>query len=417
MVASAQILTGPSNSETKVGPRKLSSWVQGFNRYTEKIGSPPLFTKWAGIFTVAAALERKVWVTTNKGRLYPNLYVFFVGPPGAGKTVAEDKAAELFVQLEDHHLAPTSMTKASLIDRLSNSERKLVMPKETPPVISFNSLTIMANELGTMIPSYEGDFMNVLTDLYDCKRYSETRRTNKIDIQIANPQLNFIAATTPSYLNGLLPEGAWDQGFLSRTILIYSGGIESHDLWAENTQDKALTEALVFDLKSIGGMYGELKIDDEVKAAFTEWQRGGRQPVPEHPKLAHYNTRRAAHLLKLCAVACCSTGDRPVITLEHYAEALDWLLEAEHSMSDIFRSMTMGASTRVMDDVWYHTYMIFMKEKKPVMEHRLIAYLSERVPAHDVGRILEVMTRAKIFEGAHVAGMGMCYTPRAPKPR
>lgn len=86
-------------------------------------------------------------------------------------------------------------------------------------------------------------------------------------------------------------------------------------------------------------------------------------------------------------------------------------------MSDIFRSMTMGASTRVMDDVWFHAYTIYIKEKKPIAEHRLIAYLSERVPAHDVSRILEVMTRAKIFEGGHVAGLGMCYTPRAPKPR
>lgn len=417
MTAVVPISTGRLSSEAKMGPRKLSSWVQGFTTYTAKVGSPPLFTKWAAIFTVAAALERKVWLTTNKGKLYPNLYVFFVGPPGAGKTVAEDKAAEIFRTLDDHHLAPTSMTKASLIDRLSSAERKIVQPRENPPVITFNSLTIMANELGTMIPSYEGDFMNVLTDLYDNKVYSETRRTNKIDIQIPNPQLNLIAATTPSYLNGLLPEGAWDQGFLSRTMMIYSGGIESHDLWAADTTDKELVSALVFDLKSIGNLYGELKIDDDVKQAFTEWQRGGRQPVPEHPKLAHYNTRRAAHLLKLCAVACASTGDRPIITLDHYAEAMDWLLEAEHSMSDIFRSMTMGASTRVMDDVWFHTYSIYMKEKKPVMEHRLIAYLSERVPAHDVARILEVMTRAKIFEAAHVAGMGMCYTPRAPKPR
>lgn len=397
--------------------RKLSSWIQGFNLYTEKIGSPPLFCKWVAIFTIAAALERKVWVTTNKGQLFPNLYVFLVGPPGAGKTVAEDKAFEIFSTLEDHHLAPTSMTKASLIDRLEHAERKIVIPKNNPPVITFNSLTVMANELGTMVPSYEGDFMNVLTDLYDCKRYGETRRTNKIDIQIKAPQLNFIAATTPSYLNGLLPEGAWDQGFLSRTMLIYSGGIESHDLWAEHIHDTGLLEALVFDLKSIGNMYGELKIDDEVKAAFTEWQRGGRQPVPEHPKLAHYNTRRAAHLLKLCAVACCSTSDRPVITLEHYAEAMDWLAEAEHSMSDIFRSMTMGASTRVMDDVWYHAYTIYVKEKRPVAEHRLIAYLSERVPAHDVARILEVMTRARIFDLKAEAGVGACYVPRAPKPR
>ena len=74
-------------------PRKLQSWTDAFFQYTEKIGSPPLFRRWCGIFTVAAALERKVWTVNNKGRLYPNLYMFLVGPPGTGKTTTVGKVA------------------------------------------------------------------------------------------------------------------------------------------------------------------------------------------------------------------------------------------------------------------------------------------------------------------------------------
>lgn len=395
--------------------RKLSSWVQAFEQWTAKVGSPPLFTQWAGIFTMAAALERKVWITTNRGRLYPNMYVFFVGPPGAGKTVAEDKASDLFVTLEDHHLAPSSMTKASLIDRLQGAERKFVAPQANPPVTNFNSLTIMSNELGTMIPAYEGDFMNTLTDLYDCKRYSETRRTNKIDIEINAPQLNFIAATTPSYLNGLLPEGAWDQGFLSRTMLIYSGGIESYDLWEMNQQDDSLMEALIYDLKSVGNMFGEITIDKDVQEAFTAWQRAGRPPVPDHPKLMHYNTRRAAHLLKLCMVACVSQSDKRVINLDHYVEAQNWLFKAEYSMADIFRSMTMGAISSIIDNTWYHAYSIYLKEQQPVAQHRMFAFLAERIPAHQIGPTLEAMVNGRILELVTLPGVGAAYKPRPPK--
>lgn len=389
-------------------PRKLASWTDAFFQYTEKMGTPPLFRRWCGIFTVAAALERKVWTRTNKGPLFPNLYIFLIGPPGAGKTVALDKAAEFFTKLEGHHLAPTSLSRASMIDQLEMAKRTPVNPLASPPVTTFHSLTIMANELGTLLPTYEGDFMNVLTDIYDCKRYSEKKRTNKIDILIPAPQINLAAATTPSYMNGFLPEGAWDQGFLSRTILIYSSGVEMYDLWEMHELDTRMKEALEFDLKEIGAMQGEFDIEQDVKEAFTAWQRGGRQPAPDHPKLAHYNSRRAAHLLKLSTIACASVGDTK-IKLEHYAEAMDWLLEAEHAMPDIFRSMTMGPTSAVMRDLWYHAWGITTKEKRPVAEHRLVTFLAERVPAHDVARVLEVMVKMKIFSTEFVSGAGICY--------
>src|SRR5690606_31276805 len=122
----------------------------------------------------------------------------------------------------DIHIAPTSVTKASLIDALAAAERKIIRPGHDPSIITFNSLVVASDELGVFLPAYENDFMNVLTNIYDCRVYSETRRTSKVSIRMEAPQLNFTAATTPSYLTALLPEGAWDQGFLSRTILIYS---------------------------------------------------------------------------------------------------------------------------------------------------------------------------------------------------
>src|SRR5687767_8997642 len=94
--------------------RKCPHWVDGFEKYCAGKGSPGVFTRWAGIFTIAAALERKVWIRTNKGTLYPNMYVFVVGPPGAGKTLALELSREFLGTIDKFHLAPSSVTKASL---------------------------------------------------------------------------------------------------------------------------------------------------------------------------------------------------------------------------------------------------------------------------------------------------------------
>lgn len=67
-------------------------------------------------------------------------------------------------------------------------------------IVNFNSLTIVSNELGVLLPEYDPAMMSKLTDIYDGKGYSERRRTKDLNFKIDAPQINLIAATTPSFL-------------------------------------------------------------------------------------------------------------------------------------------------------------------------------------------------------------------------
>lgn len=397
--------------------RSLSSWTQAFEKYVEPMGSPPLFGRWTGIFTIAAAMERKTFVDTPKGRLFPNLYTILVGPAGAGKTVASSIAHEMMCHLEDHHIAPTSLTKAAMMDALEEAERHIIRPQETPAVIDFNSLTVISNELGVLIPAYENDFINVLTDIYDCKRYSERRRTTKREFDIRAPQFNILAATTPSYLNNLMPEGAWDQGFISRTMLIYSGRGESVDLFEEFALNKELYQSLVVDLKRIGnGLYGRFRFTEDAVKLFRYWMKENKEePLPDHPKLQHYNSRRQSHLLKLCMIASASTSDDLIVTDENFTEALDWMLEAEAAMPDIFRSMVSGGGARIIDDTWHFAYDRWRKKKEPIPETLIVAFIAERAPVNEVMRYLDIMQRNGLLRAVYVNGVGTCYEVR-PRP-
>ena len=361
---------------------------------------------------IAGAMERKVWVRTAKGALYPNLYVFIIAPPGIGKTEVIWRVRDMWQSLEEHHVGNSSLTKASLIDSLNEAERKLVFPEQSPPVISFNSLLVASNELGVLLPSYDTEFMNALTDLYDGKGYSESRRTNKLKISIEQPNLSIIAGCTPGYLKETLPPGAWDQGFLSRVILIYSGAHELQSLWSEQTMDAGMDEALKARLAEIGELYGELRFTQAAKEFIDRWYLGGQEPKPEHPRLINYNIRRTAHLLKLCAVACVNTNAFPTIDLPHVQQALDWLVEAEFAMPDIFKSMTSGGDGQVIEDTWHFIYEQWIRgNKQPLGEHRLIYFLQERIPAQHIVRIIETMERSKMLQRTHVKGVGVAFVP------
>lgn len=393
--------------------RVLSNWVDAFYDYTDFLPSPQLFRRWSAIAAVAGALERRVWVHSQGSNLFPNIYTILVAPPGVGKSVLTSRVESLWHDLPDHHIASSNITKAALIDELGAATRTIMLPREVPPTVTFNSLKLLSNELGVLLPAYESEFMSTLTDIYDGSRYAERRRSAKTGaVVIEKPQFNILAATTPSHLNDFLPPGAFDQGFLSRCFLIYSGDMQLRPLFDVDQGVDSTWKALKKDLRRIGLIYGQMKFTPDAAKKITAWHMGGRMPAPEHPKLHNYSTRRTLHLLKLCMIACAAATDDLIITEEHYQTALDWLLEAESFMPDIFKSMASGGDAKAIEECWYFCFQLFARRKEPVPESRLFQFLQERVPAHNVERIIEVMIRAGLLRVSIVDKIGRAFTPK-----
>lgn len=394
--------------------RRLPNWIESFIRYSNVLASPEIFRRWAAIGIVSSVLERKVWARTKGSNLYPNLYVILVGRPGVGKSVVLSPSERLLRTVGDIFVAPSSLTTASMIDTLALSSRKII---NSHGFAAFNSLQVIASELGVFLPAYDPAFMNTLTKLYDGELYEERRRTGKVNhIRIEHPQLSILGGTTPSYLNSFLPEGAWDQGFTSRTIFIFSDEIVQRDIFEEHeeqTYNEGLLGDLSHDLKAIASLYGKVTWSKEAMAAISAWDKVYLEPIPEHGKLVHYNSRRLAHIIKLCVVASVSRSSEMEITIEDFQEAQNWLLEAEVVMPDIFKSMGVSGDARAMEDTWYFVYQLYGKSKRPVMEHLIISFLKDRVPSYSLNKIIEVMVRSKILKLELINGVP-AYVP-APK--
>ena len=385
--------------------RLLQDWVEGFTAATSHLPSPLLFRRWAAISCVAGVLERKTWVRTMNMDLYPNLYVVLTGPPGVGKTVSTAVVEDLWRSMKGLHIAPKSVSKASLIDSLNDArQEKTYINGSESKHLRYNSLLVNAGELGVLIPQYDSDFMNILTDIWDGRMYEEKRRGKDLHITIPKPQLNILGATTPSYLNQTLPEGAWDQGFLSRTFLIFSGETTLVDVFNEERPDQDKYFELRSDLRSISEMLGAFSFAPEARAAVSEWHMAGGPPRPDHPKLVHYIIRRTQQLLKLCMVASASRATDRLITGEDYLTALAWLLEAEEAMEQIFKAMAGKGDGKVIEDAWHFLYKVYTARKEPIAEHRLVNFLSEQVPAYNVMRIIEMMERGRQIEKGITAG-------------
>jgi hypothetical protein len=320
--------------------------------------------------------------------LYPNLFVFVIAHPGVGKSRTIAEGRNLYAKLPEHHLAPISLTFASLVDFLVKSKRTLIRMPDDP--LEYHSAFVCAHELGAFIHKYDNEMVDGLSTFYDIEPYAQNRRTSDIKIKMAYPQVNLLGGSTPQNLTAFMPEKAWGQGFTSRMIMVFSDERIVGDDFAPGVEIK--TGELEHDLNIINGLCGQFHVTPEYRTAVNNWKELGCDPVPSHPKLIHYATRRVTHLYKLSMVASVDRDNGLALTVADFNRAMGWLLEAEREMPEVFKAGTTNADGQAMDEIAH--YVMINDRGTGVSEQRIVHFARERVPIHSILRIIEIMERS-----------------------
>jgi hypothetical protein len=362
----------------------LNSWIDSFVDFTADLESPLIFRKWAAIATIGATLEQKVWAYTTD-RIYPNMYTFLVGHPGVGKSRTIAAARRLCEAIDGFPIGPQSVSKASLVDALKRSKRSVTNVAQGISE-EYNSLTLFCDDWQVTMSEWSRELVAGLTTFYDVDlaSYSEMKRSKEIDIKIKAPQLNILAGSTPSQLMTTMPEGSWEQGFTSRVIFVFSD--ERHINETAFGRKEKDTKDLVHDLHVISSLWGQLGNSEDFIQRVDTWRKAGMPPVPNHPRLLHYNSRRFVHLLKLCIVACVDRGQKLIITSDDSERALKWLIEAEYFMPNLFQAGAGNADAKAMEEILH-----FLKINGQAGEGEILRFAINFIPAMSVARVLELM--------------------------
>lgn len=363
--------------------------------------SPEIFKLWCGISLVAGAMERRVWSKNFKGTTYASMYVLLVAPPGTGKGIISTvrrlwtKATKTGTKIPAFHVAPSSMTKAALIDTLAASKATFVPPKGMP--YNYSTLNIASEEFSVLVPSYDMEYIGTLNGIWNNEDlHDEARRYSKTpNLKIENPQLNIIAGTQPSYMASLLPEEAWNTGLARRLIMIYSAEKVKYDLFAEAPDRDESQRRVLARLGEMSQLWGEIVWEAEAIAGFREWVAGGEEPLPSHAKLVHYTTTRQQYVFKLAMVSSVCQGNSLRITGEDFMRALSWLLMAERLMPDVFRAMIGKSDKDVLGELHAFAMAAAARSREKTVDGQLLRrFLIERVPHEKVETILGAADRA-----------------------
>lgn len=391
IVVGTQIPTGSRTTPQVIsvkGHRKCTSWIDTFVEETKNLYSPVIFRRWAGIMSIAAAIEHKVWLTTSSA-LPPNLYVFLMGHPGTGKTRTIREARRYLRELPEPHIAPVSLTFASLIDALQRHKRTIIRMPDAP--LEYNSMVIAADELGSFMHKYDKEMADGLSALYDPDPYSQERRGRETKVKIQCPQINMLCGSSPSNIMDTLPESAWGQGFTRRVIMVFSDEQIIGDDFVE--KDNSLSKDLIQDLKRISTIIGEYKVTEDYRNLVNLWRQDGEQlegfPRPTHPRLAFYNASRKVNLYKLSMIAAIERSDVLTLTKDDFNRAMGWMLEAETFMPDVFKAGSANTDSNAMDDIYF--FINSSDFGNGVPEQRIMNYARDKVPLQSLMSIMKAM--------------------------
>jgi hypothetical protein len=407
-------------TELEAPTRKHQCWISAYLEYTDNLPSPERFRKWAAISALVGALERRAYIKTGAGELYPNMFILLVAPPGVGKDFAINPARELWSMSNKLNIAPSAMTHKGLIDHLADSNVQQSYVDAQGKFVNYHSVLVSVPELGVLVPGHDLAFLSTLNDLYNCpKLYEERSRMKGEPLRIENPHIHIISGTQPKYIGTLFPEEAYGMGFTSRIVMVYWGTPTKRGLFTSNKYDEKMKGTLAQDLTKITNIKGEFYIEDDAKEAIEHWhETGSDEDKPVHSKLMHYNARRIMHVLKLAMAYSVSRSDSMIITLDDFNQAKETLLDAEHDMPEIFKEISSGGNAGELEEGFHFIMRLYTKTKKPVPEHKLVHFLATKVPANQISFLVETMVRSAMLEvkspdGLNLPGRERYFIPKA----
>lgn len=403
--------------------RNLPSIIDAYHEFLEPQGVPPEYRRWAALWAVSAAAERRYFLRTARGQLFPNLFIIIAGKPANGKGLALQPVRSLIAGLGPHYLGASSMTKASLIDGLNDSQRSIIN-QAAGKTEEYNCLNICSPEFQVLFPAYDTAFLATLTDVYDGFEFSETLRGRKSEpIVLPRALMTMLAATTPEHFFSTFPESAWRTGFMSRAVLIWGSPIKKTDFLPSREElekvkgfDKSLYAKIAEDLKSITEGFGEFFYDEHARQVVNKFL-DDESLIPAHPHLRDYTERRGSHVMKVCMNLVLSNNIPEFAITAPVAEtAIEYLLDAETMMPDFFKDYNAGGDVTVIKNVHHQLWVDYLRHKKAIPRSRVENFLLSHVKSFQIPGIINVMLSAKWIKSVQDKKFGICYIPLAEVP-
>lgn len=359
------------------------SWLDKYLRYTEHQVSPRIFHLWSGIAVIAGALERRTWMTTRAGHIYPGQIMVVLVSKSAitKKTTAARMAVEFLRNLEPWqiYMLPRKLSPQQLLFSLQKLDEEKVPMRDPEGRRVHSSGFVFAEELGAFFSTeaFAETLATQINQLNDCPRGKFPVEFRSWKAELWQPCITMLACITPRGIARELPKAARTAGFFGRLLLVHRSYTDRRaSLWSPIPEsNKQLRKELEKEIAEIAVMRGPFTLDSQAQKWADDWYYDVYEPfirtmdMPEGENTGYYG-RKDSHLSRVAMVFSAAERRDRVITRPVMEEALKQLEEIEREFPNAL--VELGANPYTdFDRRLLETLERYTRNERWVKEKRL----------------------------------------------
>ncbi len=268
---------------------------------------------------LSAAVNRNCWMDRGYNRLFPNLYILFIGPSGVGKSSSSGMGMEMLREAElKTNIFKDFITPAALIEFMQSATVSLEIAGK---LIHKTPVMIYASELGNLINPRSGvrELTLLLTELFNKQGDHEDTTGKRGRVKIKSPNLTCLLCCFPEWVDEELNSISLRSGFFGRMMVVIEyARRHSNPPVKLMPEDYKLREDLITDLVHIGKLYGEVIWTPSMQEEWDIWYRTlplDLSDIDDTVEVKGFVSRRGQFVQRLAMLS--SIAKRDNLTIDH----------------------------------------------------------------------------------------------------
>jgi hypothetical protein len=374
-------------SRSRINYRKLvpaDSFIGRYLEYCSQSETPHAYDFWSAAWLLACAAGRGLVVGRGSAPVFLNLFIIFVAESGTTRKSTAVRRASKFAR-------SISGEDVAFIDsRITPEKLEFDLAMQTLEH-GYAYATIAIDELVKFLgqEKYVKGMPTLLTDLYDAP---EIRTGGGTLLRgrdaLRNVYVNFISASTPSWLLRAVNPDVIEGGFTSRVIFVVAETPKQSLAFpgeADETIRHEIQERLS-DVRAQANRIGSIPINDTARRKFANWY--GSRDKKRDPFRASFQSREDAHVLRLAALMSISENVWE-IQANHISAAIRVITETREDGASIFEGT--GTNTRIVLVVDAIRDKLLSAGLGGVKQGALTKKLQGRANADEIKTVLNIM--------------------------
>lgn len=366
-------------------------WLGDYMRFTQNLQACARFRFMAAACVLGSIVENRVYIQRGAPdllpKLFPNLWVILLGPPGRGSktstinmAVAALQEASDFVRVLADKITPEGLVKSLAEPRVDDAGN--IKIRDATGLIKAPEASVLFGK-----QQYNSAMIPLIADLYDHRKRWSSETIGRGKDVLYNNCISILAGSTPTWLQSQLPPDAFTGGFMSRFVVVEMPPSYDRRVGWPEAPDETSWEALVHDLSLRENMRGEFQWTDEAKELYiSDYETAIALSSEQHDA---YLTRQSEHIIKLSMVLSLSEG-KMVLERRHYRAAREILRKIYPEVERRIDQLTTNPRMQITQEI-----LALLKTNGPMREKAMMRKLYRSIMSErQLDDALKILRRA-----------------------